>query len=98
MGRPFAGVLATIATIGLSRRSPWALPVSWVFNIWGAADLLFAFYQGARTQLDPGALGAAFFIVTAIVPPLLLTHALIFRVLTKHSHAAAGREDMRSVA
>lgn len=54
----------------------------WLFNIWGAADLLFAFYQGARVQLDPGALGAAFFIVTAIVPPLLVTHALIFLVLT----------------
>src|SRR5262249_12949006 len=59
------------------------------------SDLL---YQGARTELDPGALEAALFIVTAIVPPRLLTHALIFRVLTKHSHAAAGREDMRSVA
>src|SRR5262245_38260122 len=93
-----AGVLAITATIGLSRRGPWALAVSWLFNIWGAADLLFAFYQGARTQLDPGALGAAFFIVTAIVPPLLVTHALIFRVLIKHGHAAASREDIRSVA
>src|SRR5262245_13880404 len=88
-----AGVLAIIATIGLSRRSPWAFAVSWGFNIWGAADLLFAFYQGARTQLDPGALGAAFFIVTAIVPPLLVTHALIFWVLSKHGHAAASRDD-----
>ncbi|HEY2974667.1 MAG TPA: hypothetical protein VGJ48_19290 [Pyrinomonadaceae bacterium] len=81
-----AGVLAIIATLALSRRASWATLIVWLFNIWGAADLLFAFYQGARTQLDPGALGAAFFIVTAIVPPLLVTHALIFRVLAfKHS-------------
>src|SRR5262245_50387733 len=52
-----AAVLAVIATIGLSRRSSWAVAVAWLFNIWGAADLLFAFVQGARTHLDPGALG-----------------------------------------
>src|SRR5229473_5353649 len=77
-----AGVLAIIATVALSRRAAWAIVIVWLFNIWGAADLLFAFFQGARTQLDPGTLGAAFFIVTAIVPLLLVTHALIFRVLT----------------
>ena len=77
-----AGVLAIIATVALSRRASWATLVVWLFNIWGAADLLFAFVQGARVQLDPGTLGAAFFIVTAIVPLLLVTHALIFRVLT----------------
>ena len=76
-----AGVLAVIATVALSRRAAWGNVVVWLFNIWGAADLLFAFYQGARAQLDPGTLGAAFFIVTTIVPPLLVTHALIFRVL-----------------
>ena len=80
-----AGVLAIISTIALSRRATWAILAVWLFNIWGAADLLFAFYQGARVQLDPGALGAAFFIVTAIVPPLLVSHALIFLILTfKH--------------
>jgi hypothetical protein len=76
-----AGLLAIIATTALSKRASWAIPVVWLFNIWGAADLLFAFVQGARVQLDPGALGASFFIVTAIVPPLLVTHALIFQIL-----------------
>ncbi len=77
-----AGILAIIATVALSKRATWAIAAVWLFNIWGAADLLFAFYQGASAGLDPGALGAAFFIVTAIVPPLLVTHALAFRVLT----------------
>ena len=85
-----AGILAIIATVALSRRATWAIVVVWLFNIWGAADLLFAFYQGARVQLDPGTLGAAYFIVTAIVPPLLVTHGLIFRVLAfKHGRTAA---------
>ena len=84
-----AGVLAIIATIALSKRASWAIAAVWLFNIEGAADLLFAFIQGARVQLEPGDLGAAFFIVTAIVPALLVTHALIFRSLTIKGQANA---------
>ncbi len=76
-----AGILAVAATVALSRRTLWAEAFVWLFNTWGAADLLFAFVQGLRVQIDPGALGAAFFLPTAIVPPLLVTHALIFRLL-----------------
>lgn len=46
-------------------------------------DLLYAFYKGARVRLDPGSLGSAFYIVTAIVPPLLVTHALMFAMLIR---------------
>ena len=78
-----AGILAIIATVALSRRASWAIAFVWVFNLWGAADLLFAVYQGLRVQMDAGALGAAFFIPTAIVPPLLITHGLIFWLLVR---------------
>jgi len=78
-----AGILAIAATVALARRTPWATPVVWLFNIWGAADLLFAIVEALRVQIDPGALGAAFFIPTAIVPPLLVSHALIFRLLVR---------------
>jgi len=76
-----AGILAIIASIALLRRTAWAIPAVWVFNVWGAADLLFATFQGPRVRLHPGALGAAFYIPTAIVPPLLVSHFLIFRLL-----------------
>jgi len=76
-----AGILAIVVVMALATNASWAVPATWLFNVWGAADLLFAFYQGARVQIDPGTLGAAFFIPTAIVPPLLVTHALIFRLL-----------------
>jgi hypothetical protein len=85
-----AGILAVAATVALSRRTSWATVLVWLFNIWGAADLLLAIVQGLRVQLDPGALGAAFFIPTAVVPPLLVTHALIFRLLVRPS-AGSGR-------
>jgi hypothetical protein len=83
-----AGILALIAIVALSKHASWAIAAVWVFNIWGAADLLFALYQGQRTQLEPGALGAAFFIPTAIVPPLLVTHALIFMSLMRRNTQA----------
>jgi hypothetical protein len=83
-----AGILAIVATIALYKRAAWAIAVVWLFNIEGAADLLFAFLQGARVQLEPGALGATFFIVTAVVPPLLVTHALVFRVLASGTEAS----------
>ena len=47
----------------------------WVFNIWGAIDLLVAFYQGLLgVGIEPGSLGAAYFIPTVVLPPLLVTH------------------------
>jgi hypothetical protein len=78
-----AGLLAIATTVALSRRTTWAEALVWLFNIWGAADFLFAFVQAVRVHIDPGALGAAFFIPTAVVPPLLVTHALIFRLLVR---------------
>ena len=80
-----AGLLAIIATIALAETAAWAILAVWIFNLWGAADLLFAFYKGARVRLEPGSLGAAFYIVTAIVPPLLVSHALIFMLLLRAS-------------
>jgi hypothetical protein len=76
-----AGILAIIATVALSRRASWAIAAVWVFNVWGAVDLLLAFYQGPHLRIQPETLGAAFFIPTAIVPPLLVTHFLVFRLL-----------------
>ncbi|HKD06270.1 MAG TPA: hypothetical protein VKB79_10260 [Bryobacteraceae bacterium] len=72
------GLLA-LATLG----TPTGTVVTWVFNTFGTADLLFAFYQGGRVSLPdtPGLLGAGFFILTAYVPLLLITHGMAFRIL-----------------
>ena len=82
-----AGILAIVATVGLARRAVWARGAVWAFNTWGAADLIYAGFQGVRILPGPGSLGAAFFLPTAIVPPLLVTHALIFLVLIRSSMA-----------
>ncbi|MGH9455499.1 MAG: hypothetical protein ACRD2O_16180 [Terriglobia bacterium] len=78
-----AGILAITATAALARTATWAIGAVWIFNVWGAADLLFAFYKAGRVGLEPGSLGAAFYIVTAFVPPLLVSHALIFGLLIR---------------
>jgi len=76
-------VLALLALATLRTRG--GTLVSWVFNIFGAADLLFAFYQGSRISLPtaPGLLGAGYFILIAYVPLLLITHGLAFRILLR---------------
>jgi hypothetical protein len=63
----------------------------WVFNILGSADLLYAFYQGNRTGLEAGLQGAAYFIPTVLVPLLLITHGLVFRILLKRDDAGMNR-------
>ena len=81
-----AAILAVAATMALSRRTSLATLLVWVFNVWGAADLLFAFYQGFSVALDASMLGATFFIPTAVVPALLIMHGLIFWLLVRPNH------------
>src|SRR5262244_2173833 len=79
-----AAILAGIATLALAARASWAIPVVWLFNVWGTLDLLHAIYQGQiGVGIAPGSLGAAFFIPTVVVPPLLVTHGLMFRLLLR---------------
>jgi hypothetical protein len=61
--------------------------LTWLFNILGSSDLLYAFYQGNQINLEPGLLGAAYFIPTVLVPLLLITHGLVFMILLKHDSA-----------
>jgi hypothetical protein len=83
-----AAVLAVIATLALQARASWALAIVWVFNVWGALDLLNAIYNGQiRVGISPGSLGAAFYIPTVLVPALLITHGLIFWILLRPQQA-----------
>lgn len=72
-------VLALLAIATLPGRL--GIVLVWAFNLLGTADLLNAFYQGNRAGIDPGLQGAAYFIPTLLVPLLLITHGLVFRLL-----------------
>jgi len=73
----------------LSLQSAPGLLVTWIFNAWGSVDLVNAFYQANATGLSPGQLGATYFIPTLIVPLLLITHGLVFRILLQHQREPA---------
>ena len=88
-GDLIAAILALLALAAL--RSRLGLPLVWVFNLWGSADLLYAFYQGNSVGLVPGQLGAAYFIVVVIVPLLFITHGLVFRLLLQDDVVATSR-------
>lgn len=85
-------VAATLALLSLATlQSRAGITIAWIFNLWGSFDLLNAFYQGDMAGLMPGQLGAAYFIPTFLVPLMLITHALAFRILLQHRSESATR-------
>jgi hypothetical protein len=73
--------LLALAALALLRTRLGPL-LLWLFNLWGTGDLLYAYYQGGiGAPLVAGQLGAGYFIPTALVPLLLITHGVVFRLL-----------------
>ena len=92
-GDVIAAILALLSLLMLARRT--GLAVAWIFNLWGLADLLNAFYQANHAGLLAGQLGATFFLPTLVVPLLLITHGLAFRILLQHQPQPAMQESQR---
>jgi len=76
-----AAAFALFSMAALSWRWSIAIPVVWIFNIWGTLDLLNAYYMGATQLRDPGLMGAGIYLPALYVPLLLVSHALIFLLL-----------------
>jgi len=89
-GDIIAAILALVSLVLLP--SSAGVAAAWIFNVWGAADILNAFYQANRAGLLAGQLGAAFFLPTLIVPLLMITHGLAFRILLQHQREPAMHE------
>jgi hypothetical protein len=92
-GDILAAILALLSLLLLP--STAGLAVAWIFSLWGTADLLNAFYQANHAGLLAGQLGAAFFLPTLVVPLLLITHGLAFRILLRHQPVPAMQESRR---
>ena len=81
-GDLLAALLALLAIAAL-RMDAWpAIALVWIFNVVGTLDLINAFYQGIRNNVQ---LGAAYYIPTFAVPALFVTHAMIFAMLTRRA-------------
>ena len=89
-------VLALLSIAVLTRRSPIAIPIVWISNLWGTADLLNAYYKGATQVGDIGFFGAGIYIPALFVPLLLTAHALAFLVLLKRSEVVASNPKLSS--
>ena len=89
-GDIIAAILALLGLISLP--SAAGVVIAWIFSLWGSADILNGFYQANHAGLMAGQLGAAFFLPTVIVPLLLITHGLAFRILLQHQPEPAMRE------
>ena len=89
-GDLIAATLALLSLLWFPRGT--GVVIAWMFNLWGSADILNAFYQANHAGLLAGQLGAAFFLPTLIVPLLLITHGLAFRILLQHQREPAMQE------
>jgi hypothetical protein len=92
-GDLIAAILALLTLLLLPRTA--GVVLAWIFNVWGSADLLNAFYQGNGAGLLAGQLGAAYFIPTFFVPLLLITHGLAFRMLLQPQRESVVRESLQ---
>ncbi len=90
-----AAILALLALVSLPKAR--AIVIAWVLTLWGSADIVNAFYQANHAGLLAGQLGAAYFLVTLVVPLLLITHGLTFRLLLQSENVTAVRESRRLV-
>ena len=89
-GDVIAAILALLSLLSLP--SGVGVVMAWVFNLWGSADLLNAFYQANHAGLLAGQLGSTYFIPTLVVPLLLITHGFAFRILLQHKNESVMRE------
>jgi hypothetical protein len=89
-GDIIAATLALLSLLSLPRGP--GVVIAWIFNVWGSADLLNAFYQANHAGLSAGQLGATYFIPTVVVPLLLITHGLAFRILLQHQNESVMQE------
>lgn len=88
-----AAVLALFSIAALSWHWPFAISIVWASNLWGAADLLNAYYKGSTQVADVGLFGAGIYVPALFVPILLTAHAMAFILLSKRRHVVSPNRD-----
>jgi hypothetical protein len=86
-GDLIAATLALMSMAALSWRWSIAVPMVWIFNVWGTLDLLNAYYMGVSKIQNPGLFGAGIYIPALYVPLLLVSHILVFMLLLRAGSA-----------
>ncbi len=86
-GDLLSGLLALVALAALHWQWRYARPLVWLFSVVGTADLLNALRQAEVIPF----LGTTWYIPTFVVPLLLVTHFMIFRILLRRNTTSAER-------
>jgi hypothetical protein len=92
-----AAVLALFSIAALTWRWAFAIPIVWILNLWGTADLLNAYYKGVTQVADVGLLGAGIYVPALFVPILLTGHMLAFMLLLKRGDIVEQHGNSRSL-
>ena len=87
----FAFLLAFTAFVLVRSRSPQALALVWIFNIFGSLDFVHSVVRGSLSGTG-GSLGAFWYIPVCYVPFGLVLHYLIFLHLVRRSGEYAPHE------
>jgi hypothetical protein len=82
-GDGITAVLAALTMIALQLSWRHAVALTWVFNLFGLADLLHNGYSAAALRIAPQ-LGIVSYVVAFGVPGMLVAHLLVLRVLLRH--------------
>ncbi len=80
-----ASLLAFLALMFIRLHWKPAILIVWLFNIEGTLDLFNAVIQGIIHRTWDG-MGATFWIPSVIVPALLVTHYIIFRIILRSTN------------
>jgi hypothetical protein len=89
-GDLLAALLALVSLLALHLQWRIAIPVIWLFNIFGTFDLLNALIQGLRF-IPTGHLGSLHLVPAVLVPLLLVTHGMVFVLLLRREPAIKQR-------
>lgn len=82
-GDVFTAIFALLTALVLRLRPGLALPLVWLLNLVGFADLLFATYKGVGVGFPSFHVGVAWLIPTVYVPLLLVNHVVVFWFLLR---------------
>lgn len=89
-GDLISGFLAIAVLVSLRYRWRTAIPLAWVFSVFGFGDLAYAL---SHAEAIPH-LGTAWLIPTFVVPGLLVTHWMVLTRLLRHAfNSRAARAD-----